>query len=261
MNILGHELKQGKLSLSIWTASITFLFVICIFMYPEMKHEMEDVSDIFASMGGFSEAFGMDKLGFGEFIGFYSVECGNILGLGGAIFASITAITALAKEEKDHTAEFLLTHPVSRMRVVAEKLCSVILQVIVLNTAVFVISAICIAMIDEDVELKKIVLIHVANLIMQLELSAICFGISAFIRRGSLGIGLGMSMILYFLNIIANITEEAEWLNYITPFGYTQGADIVDSASLDMPLIALGCLYAAVALTAAFIKYTKKDIA
>ena len=31
------------------------------------------------------------------------------------------------------------------------------------------------------------------------------YGISAFIRRGNLGIGLGLAAIFYFLNIIANL--------------------------------------------------------
>ena len=114
MTIFKHELKQNKKSLIIWTVAIASLLAICLFLFPEMKGEMDSVSQVFSSMGGFSEAFGMDKVSFGTLTGFYSVECGNILGLGGAFFAAFTAVTILAKEEKDHTGEFLLTHPVSR---------------------------------------------------------------------------------------------------------------------------------------------------
>jgi ABC-2 type transport system permease protein len=53
-------------------------------------------------------SFGMDKLNFGEFMGYFGIECGNVLGLGGALFAALAGISALAKEEKDRTAEFLL---------------------------------------------------------------------------------------------------------------------------------------------------------
>ena len=55
-------------------------------------------------MGGFSSAFGMDKLAFGSIMGFYGMECGNIMGLGGAFFAAVTGMGLLAGEEGGHTA-------------------------------------------------------------------------------------------------------------------------------------------------------------
>ena len=80
MTLVKHELRQGKASFWIWTASVGFLFATCIFLFPEMKGQMDSVSDMFASMGSFTEAFGMDRLNFGTLIGFYAVECGNVLG-------------------------------------------------------------------------------------------------------------------------------------------------------------------------------------
>ena len=115
MTILKHEMRQGRNTLLIWTAAIGFLLAVCIFLFPEMESEMDEVSDAFSSMGSFSQAFGMDQVSFGTLLGFYSIECGNILGLGGALFAALCAVSMLSKEEKDHTGEFLLTHPVTRL--------------------------------------------------------------------------------------------------------------------------------------------------
>ena len=67
---------------------------------------------------------------------------------------------------------------------------------------------------------------------MQLVLAGICFGISAFLRNGSLGIGLGLALGMYFLNIIANLTSGAEFLKYITPFGF---ADVAAGHFLTIP--------------------------
>lgn len=260
MTIIRHELKQSRISLIIWTAAIGFLLAVCIFMFPEMKGEMNEVNEVFSSMGSFTQAFGMDKVNFGTLLGFYAVECGNILGLGGAFFASLCAISVLSKEEKERTAEFLLTHPVSRVSVVAEKLISVILQIVILNVVVYVITASSIALIGEEVPWQEITLMHTAYLILQLELAGICFGVSAFLRRGSIGTGLGIAVIMYFLNIIANLTESAEFLKYITPFGYADGAEIVRNVSLDMNMIAIGLAFAVVGILAGFIKYCRKDI-
>ena len=118
MTIVKHELKQGKNSFLIWTAAIAMLLAVCVFLFPEMKGEMDGISDVFASMGSFTAAFGMDRLNFGTLVGFYAIECGNVLGLGGAFYAALCAVGILSKEEKERTAEFLLTHPVSRVKII-----------------------------------------------------------------------------------------------------------------------------------------------
>ncbi len=260
MTLTKHELKQGLSSLIIWTTSIAFLIVICVLMFPEMKDEMDGINDMFSSMGSFTEAFGMDRISFGTLVGFYTLEAGNILGLGGAFFAALISITILAKEEKDRTAEFLLSHPVSRVRIITEKLAALLLQILIMNVIIWALSVASIAIIGEEIPWKEINLLHLSYLFLQIELVGICFGISAFLRRGGLGIGLGIAAMMYFLNIIANISDSAEFLKYITPFGYTEGADIVTNGSLDFAMVSLGMLYAAIGIAAAYWKYSKKDI-
>ena len=58
MTIIKHELKQGKLSFLIWTLSIGFLLAVCVFLFPEMKGDMDGISKLFSSMGAFTAAFG-----------------------------------------------------------------------------------------------------------------------------------------------------------------------------------------------------------
>ena len=136
MTLFFHELKRGRISLIIWTVAIAFMLGVCIVIYPEMSSQMGEISEMFANMGSFSAAFGMDELNFGEFIGYFGVECGNVLGLGGAFFAAILGVSALAKEEKERTAELLLSHPISRARIITEKLLAVLSQILILNLVV-----------------------------------------------------------------------------------------------------------------------------
>ena len=260
MTLVRHELRQGRVGFWIWTGSIAALILICIVLFPEMKTQMDSVSEMFASMGAFSAAFGMDRLNFGTLLGFYSVECGNILGLGGALFAAFMAVNVLSKEEKDGTAEFLLTHPVSRARVLTEKLVAVLLQILALNVIVLALALGSIAAIGEPIPWKELLLLHLSNLLMQVEVAGICFGISAFLRRGSAGIGLGLATVLYFLDLIANISDKMKDLKYCTPFGFTDGADIVTEGALDAPLVAVGMAVTAVFIALAYWQYSRKDI-
>lgn len=260
MTLIRHELRQGRTSFLIWTAAIAFLLVICVFLFPEMKGEMEGISDVFASMGSFTAAFGMDQLNFGTLIGYYSIECGNVLGLGGAFFASLTAVSALAKEEKEHTAEFLMTHPVKRCKIVTDKLIAILIQLILMNAIIYGLSIGAMTLVGEEIPWKEVNLLHLAYFLLQIELACVCYGISAFLRRGSIGIGLGIAIIMYFLNLIANITEKVEFLKYITPFGYTEGADIVADGKLNLTYVGIGMIFAAVGVGISYWKYNKKDI-
>lgn len=260
MTLVKHELRQGRTAFLIWTAAIGFLLSVCIFLFPEMKGQMDSVNDVFASMGSFTAAFGMDRLNFGTLTGFYAVECGNVLGLGGAFYAALCAVGILSKEEKERTADFLLTHPVSRTRIITEKLIAVLIQITAMNIIIYALSVGSIAAVGEEIPRKEISLLHIAYYLLQLELAGICFGISAFLHRGSVGIGLGIAAVMYFLNLIANISETAEFLKYITPFGYCEGADIVSSGNLDGAKLAVGAVIGISGIVIAYLKYTKKDI-
>lgn len=260
MVLVRHELRQERVSLALWAAAVGFLLAVCVFIFPEMKGGMDGMSELFASMGSFTEAFGMDRVNFGSFSGFYAVECGNILGLGGAMFSALCAVSALAKEEREHTAEFLLTHPVLRCRVVAEKLAAVMLEVLLFNLFIYGIAMISILLCGEGAVWREVALLHFAYLLLQVELAGICFGISAFLRRAAAGVGLGVAVLMYFFQLIANMSEKAEFLRYITPFAYADGADIVADRRLAAGLVACGMLYCAVGIGAAFFWYRRKDI-
>lgn len=260
MTLVKHELKQGKNAFFIWTASIGFLLAICVFLFPEMKGQMNGINEMFSSMGSFTAAFGMDQLNFGTLVGYYAIECGNILGLGGAFYAALCAVSMLSKEEKDGTAEFLFTHPIRRSQVITEKLVATVIRITAMNLIIYALSVCSMTAIGESIPWKEINLLHFAYYLLQIELAGICFGISAFLRKGSVGVGLRIAVIMYFLNLIANIAEVADFLKYITPFGYCEGADIVTNGSLNGVMVTIGMAFCVFGIGTAYIKYGKKDI-
>lgn len=260
MTIFKKEMKQGFMSLAIWTVATAFMVVICVVLFPEMKGQMEDVTDLFANMGGFTAAFGMDRVSFGDMMGFYAVECGNILGIGGGFYAAFLGISILASEEKDRTAEFLLSHPVSRIRVLSEKLMAVIVQILIFNLVVVISSALSIRGIGESVDWEIFALLHLAFFVLQLELGCICFGISAFLKRGGLGIGLGLAMVFYFVNIIYNISDDLSFMKYLTPYAYAEASSIVADAKLNLPLMGIGIAVGIIGAAVGYIQYSRKDI-
>lgn len=260
MSVFKKELRAGAVSFLVWTSVLGALMAICVGLYPSMSGSMGDVSALFAGMGDFSAAFRLDKLQFGTILGFYGTECGNILGLGGAFYAALTAMNLLAGEEGGHTAEFLLTHPVSRMRVCLEKLLALLTLVTGLNMVCFACGAGGILAIGEDVDWNDLLRYHGALLLMQLQLGGICFGLSACLRRGGLGLGMGLTALLYFLGLFLNLDQGLDWLRFVTPYYYADAARVFAGESLTGPILA-GCVLGTLGIGFGLWHYRRKDIA
>ncbi|MDI9469158.1 MAG: ABC transporter permease subunit [Bacillota bacterium] len=260
MNVFQREIKSAGKAFATWTAAIAAMIAVVMLMFPEMTGDMSAINESFANMGSFTSAFGLDVLQMSSAMGFYGIESGNIVGLGTAMFAALIGISALAKEEGNHSAEFLLSHPIKRRRVVTEKLLAVCFQIILMNLIITAVAALSFVMIKEELELDKFLKLHLSITFMNLQLACTTFMISAFLKGGGAGIGLGLALLMYTLAIIANITESARNLKYVTPFKYSEAAQIFQDNALQWELIALGMGFSLVCVLIAYVKYTKKDI-
>lgn len=259
MTIFKHEIKQMRTALLIWGIAVGLMILVSMIIYPEM---VGNTADMFENMGVFTQAFGLDKLDINSVTGYYGMQSGSILALGGTFFASLIGISMLSKEESAKTAEFLLTHPISRQQVVIEKIYAIFFAIILFNLLCLLFSLISFAIINEmnNVVWSSFWLFHLAQCIMHIQIASLCFGISAIIKRGGIGIGIGFTMLMYFLNLICNISERVRFLKYITPFQYAEPSHIISKSSIDSNLIIVGVIYATIGIVVAFWYYDRKDI-
>lgn len=260
MTVFKKELRSGAASLLVWSAVVGGLMAVCVGLYPSMEGSVGDMSALFADMGEFSAAFGLDKLQFGTIMGFYGTECGNILGLGGAFYAALTAMGLLAGEEGGHTAEFLLTHPVSRTRIAAEKLAALAATVLALNLVCFACGAGGILAIGAEAEWGDLLKYHGALLLLQLETGGVCFGLSSLLRRSSYGLAMGLAAGLYFLGLVINLDPDMTFLRFVTPYYYADAARVFAGEPLAGSLAA-GCALGGAGAAFGLWRYAGKDIA
>lgn len=262
MTLYKHEIKLNRMSFMIWLVGVLAMSAGCIFLFPLIDDSMADMSEAFASMGGFSAAFGMDKLPITTLEGFFGTEIGTIFALGGGMFASLLGISALSKEESSHTAEFLHTLTLSRCGIVTGKLLSIITFIAAFDLfalGVFTGSA---ALIGESISMKCLLGYIAAQFAAQTELASICLAISATSKKSSLGLGLGTALVLYVLDIIARITEQADFLKYITPFSFSNATDVfVNKGSIETFPLCIGLCVTVISIVAAYAVYHKRDIA
>ncbi|NLW52166.1 MAG: ABC transporter permease subunit [Tissierellia bacterium] len=260
MPIFSHELRISKKSFMIWAIILSAFILLMMVMYPQMQTDMKNLSDSFSNMGAFTKAFSLDKLDFSTSIGFYAIEAGNILLIGTSLFAALIAIQVLSKEEGNETAEFLYSHPISRKKVYLEKVLAIFAQILLLHIILFLVGILSFKVIGESVDFEKLSLLHLTAFIMNIQIASICIMVSAFSGTNSFGLGLGIALILYFLNIAINITDILEPARWLTPFAYTEAATIINDGSIELALIGVGMLISLISLIIGLIVYDRKDL-
>jgi ABC-2 type transport system permease protein len=260
MIIIKHEFKINFKQLLIWSGVIGCLVFGLMLIYPEWSAGMGDMAKIFEKMGSFTKAFGLDKIDMNTATGYYSIESGTMIAIGGAMFSALLGTGMLAKEEATHTAEFLLTTPNSRRHIITQKLLAQTFIIFIFNAFILLVALLGFASIGEAVT-SSFFLYHLALLMMQLEIGYLCFGISAFLKRFSFGLGIAISLLLYFISVLANMSDELTSFNYITPFYYSDGARIFSSHSIEHEHVGIGIVVSLLSIIVAYTKYLKKDIA
>lgn len=259
--IYRHEMKLLYKTLLIWTMAVGGLCFVCILLFNSMKSEMEGMADSFAQMGAFADAFGMSQLSIATLEGFYATEVGTVHSLGAAMFVAIISMVMLSKEEDGHTGEFLFTLPVSREKVITSKLVAIITNAVLFNVICVGIYAGGIVLLGENIRFDRFLLYHVMQLLMHFEIVGICFGLSAFMKKNKLGIGLGIVMLFYAYDLMARVLPDLSDYNFISPFSYANAADVFSTGRVEVEALVLGIIVMVAAVVMAYVRYAKRDLA
>lgn len=259
--LLKHECRQLKKTMLIWSLAVGLLGLLTIAVFSSLQGDMEQMSEQFAKMGAFADAVGMNKMSIGTIEGYYAVEVSVIFGLGGAMFAASVAINMLSKEEGGHTGEFLYATSVSRGGAVATKFAAVLIALLTFTVICLALFGVGFLILGAGVPLPKFTHFHAMQLLMNVEVAAICFAISAYTAQNLFGLGIGLVLVLYFSDMMARVVPSLEILKTVSPYGFACAADIFSDTKIEPAGIVLGVICIIVALTAAVIHYRKKDLA
>lgn len=259
--IYKHEMTSYLKSLIIWFVCVGGMGFACILLFSSMQGNMENMAESFASMGAFSDAFGMSQLSIGTLIGFYATEVGTIHGLGGAMFAAIISTCMLSKEEDGHTSEFLFSLPIGRGKVILSKWCAVVTHIILFNLLCVGLYVLGFLILGEEIPAKEFILYHMMQVVMQIEIAALCYGISAWMKKNKLGLGLGIVLLLYAYDLIARVIPDLSDYKIISPFSYANAADVLSTGEISVAAVVIGAIVLVFSVCMAFAVYVKRDLA
>lgn len=262
MNIYKQELKFYRRSAIIWM----FVFAFGLFAYLSLLPSFaNDVAGSTKLLDGFPPAvraaLGIRVDIFFTIFGFFGYLL-NYLWLIGAIQAMNLGTGILSKEIAGKTADFLLSKPVSRLKVLTSKLLAA-LTIIVLTDIVFVIAAYFAAKtfspsaFDEN----KLLLMSMTMFFVQLFFLALGYLVSVLVPK--IKIVLAYSLPIVFSFFIVGLMDSiigSEAVRYITPFKYFDIYYILANSSYDWKFVItdLAVVFACIVMT--YIIYTRKDM-
>ncbi|ANB57753.1 ABC-2 transporter family protein [Anoxybacillus sp. B7M1] len=263
--IFKRELKRNFKSLMIWSVVLSGLILLTLSIYPQFAEQQNEMNKLLeAYPEPMKKALGMNELSLGDLMGFYGIEIYMMTTLLGSIYTAILASNILAKEENEKTIEFLLSKPVTRNRIVTEKLLAVFVNILIFNGVITIISMIGFQFADDpEVPAGIFSLLIVATILLHLTFAAVAFMLSSMLKktRSILSISLGIVLAAYFMNVMAGISEDLEILKYFSPFKYVDAAQIIRDHQLEPLYMFIMAAVIFISLFVSFMVYRKKDMA
>lgn len=262
--LIKTEFKRNFKSLILWTGIVGGLALLMLMLYPAFKDafaQLEELLSVYPE--AFLEAFGMGEggLDMSDIYGWFGVEGYLFVNLIGGSYAGILGGSILSKEEDDKTIEFLLSKPISRDRILFGKFIVVGINLLILNTIVSIILLVTFSLFGE-LHLVVWLLYSFAPFILQMIFASISFLVSIFITKSRqvLSISLGVVIGMYVVDLISKLTEEAEFLKYITPYEYINAVTIVNDETVKPLYLLISVFIITVCLLASWQLYKRKDI-
>lgn len=180
----------------------------------------------------------------------------------GAVQAMNLGAGILSKEIAGKTADFLLSKPVSRVKVLTSKLM-VALTILVLTNIVFVISSYISAKAFETATFDsgKFFLMAGTMIFVQLFFLALGYLVSVVVPKIKTVLAYSLPIVfgLFIIGLLDSVIG-TEAIRYITPFKYFDFTYILDHGSYDWKFVLTDAVVIVVCVVATYIIYLKKDI-
>lgn len=259
-----REMKINLKSFIIWTSILIGLFLVVFLVYPSIVNSenmqmMDEMMKIFPEE--MLKAFNMDISSIDTAFGWLKTEGFVFVLLITGIYSGILGSNILLKEESDKTIEYLNSVPVTRRKIVINKIICGLLYIILMVLAIGIFNFIGLTL-SGDFERKSYLLLSVTPLFSSIVIFAVCLFLSTFTHKTkkTLGISLGIVFASYFLNVISEMGESTEFLKYISIFTLADIRNVIVDVTINPLMVALAISITAIFMILTIIHYNRKEL-
>jgi len=262
MHIVKRELRSNLKSLVIWSV-IMIIFIVLMVSEFSAYYDNPDMADILDSMPeGLMKAFSLEGSNLttpSGFIGVASVYFYLML----SFFAILLGSNIIAKEERDKTAEYFLSMPISRKEVIISKWIASIIHCLLITSVTGVTLLLSMMPYDLTGDFYKFIGLLLLALFM-LEMIFLSLGMliaSSFKRYNhSSKLSAVLVMVFYILSVLSTLTDKLSFINYVSPFKYFETSQFMVTLALPMKFMVLSVGIVFFSMIATLIIYPKRDL-
>lgn len=264
MNIFKYEFKMYTKSILVWGVSVIGVILMMMSIYPTFGSDAVMMEKILANYPEeMLKAFGMDSgLPLSSVLG-YLVFIFPFVQLCLAIQASNYGFSILSIEEREFTADYLMSKPVSRMAILNAKFASAFVALLITNIVTWVTMILSIELFrnDNTYELKNLLILLSSIVLFQLFFLAIGMVVSVLTKRirSVLTFSLGLSFGTYIINAMGLVLG-GETLSYFSPFAYFEVGHLLEFGVFDFKMTMISVVITLISLGTTYVLYPKRDI-
>jgi ABC-2 type transport system permease protein len=246
-----------------WSTAIAVLIFVFVSLFSSFSKQAELLNEALAN---FPEelliAFGLNGADLSTTLGYFGFVF-LFVQICLAIQAANYGFSLISIEERELTADFLLTKPVERTKILTSKLLAALSGLTITNVVVWVSSFVSINLFkgDKTYEAGTLLLLLLSIVVFQLFFLSVGLVISLLVKRirsvtpYSMALGLGM----YVLSIFGDMLGEST-LEKLTPFKHFDTNYIIQQGAYDLPLVLLSLSVIVVSLAGSYVLYRRRDI-
>lgn len=261
MNIFRFELRQGWKSAVIWALSLAAVAALYISIFPSVS-EQTAASDVVKGFPeAFRKAFNITDDYLSVFPSVYAVIL-SILTLAGAVQAMNLGVGIISKEVRDKTADFLLTKPIGRFSVQAQKLLAAI--VLLLFTDLILLSitwGLIVVIITDPFPFETFLTSTSVLLLLQAFFLSLGYLLGSVLPKVKTVIAVSLPVVFgfYVLGLLDTVIGEDK-IKYLTPFKLFNINELTVGKGYEGESLAyLGVLVGIFVITS-FVVYRRRDI-
>ncbi|MBB1515520.1 ABC transporter permease subunit [Tessaracoccus sp. MC1679] len=262
MNVFLRELRAYRGSTITWVISLSSILVVFMALYPAFTADVAVTRQVFEQFPAVvMDALNISLASFFTIFGFFGYLLSFAI-LAGSIQAMNLGTGIISKETSGKTADFLLTKPVTRSRVVTAKLGAA-LALLILTNLVFATVAYAVARVMSEEAFSARTFLVMASTLFLVQLFFLALGALFAVTipriKSVVAVSLPTVFAFYIVGVVGDVVANDEaW--FLTPFKYFETEHIIANSSLaTAPLIVLS-VFVVVTIGLSYLIYVRKDV-
>lgn len=247
--IAGYEGRRRVRGTVVFAIGLVALVGLIFLIWPEMDAvDLDELLEAYPPI--LQELFGVET--FASIEGFLATEIYHfawVLLLG--LYFAYSAAGTIAGDVETDRMDMLLAMPVTRARVLLEKVAALLVPMVGLNLAIPAVVFVGALAVGETIDPLDLAMVHLLSIPYLLACAGIGIVLSVLVDRADLAnrAALGIVFALWLVESIVALSEDWDWIGQLTPMRYYDPTAILVHGDYD-PLGALALLGATAGLLA-----------